>query len=196
MWRKRRLRLAEAAAYHRGLGSIATRRDTVTAALAHLIAGQPIEQVLDAIQATPKKTDEQMRALEADERMTDQALKILRTGKSDAYGQARAAKATQAGWEEVLAGEPDDFDRDEAPTPADIAGLLRLLEQAVLPSHTQCRTELKHRPLIRAQALDATFDPDRLERLGRYEVHLDRKLENTLAMLIRRRELCYTTSPD
>jgi|SRR5215217_8723315 hypothetical protein len=91
MWRKRRLRLAEAAAYHRGLGSIASRRDTVTAALAHLIAGQPIEQVLDAIQATPKKTDEQMRALEADERMTDQALKILRTGKSDAYGQARAA---------------------------------------------------------------------------------------------------------
>src|SRR5215212_8146136 len=31
MWRKRRLRLAEAAAHHRGLNSIALRRDTVAA---------------------------------------------------------------------------------------------------------------------------------------------------------------------
>ena len=28
----------------------------------------------------------------------------------------------------------------------------------------------------------APLDPDKLERLGRYEVHLDRKLERTLAM--------------
>jgi hypothetical protein len=29
------------------------------------------------------------------------------------------------------------------------------------------------------------LDPDKLERLGRYEVHLDRKLERMLAMLLR-----------
>ena len=28
------------------------------------------------------------------------------------------------------------------------------------------------------------LDPDKLERLGRYEVHLDRKLERMLAMLL------------
>ena len=32
-------------------------------------------------------------------------------------------------------------------------------------------------------------DPDKLERLGRYEVHLDRKLERTLAMLLRLKDL-------
>jgi hypothetical protein len=32
-------------------------------------------------------------------------------------------------------------------------------------------------------------DPDRLERLGRYEVHLDRKLERMLTMLLRLKEL-------
>jgi hypothetical protein len=33
------------------------------------------------------------------------------------------------------------------------------------------------------------LDLDRLERLGRYEVHLDRKLERTLAMLLKLKEL-------
>jgi hypothetical protein len=33
--------------------------------------------------------------------------------------------------------------------------------------------------------LREALDPDKLERLGRYEVHLDRKLERELAMLRR-----------
>ena len=33
------------------------------------------------------------------------------------------------------------------------------------------------------------FDPDKLERLGRYEAHLDRKLERMLTMLLRLKEL-------
>jgi hypothetical protein len=37
--------------------------------------------------------------------------------------------------------------------------------------------------LIREQAFGEALDPDKLERLGRYEVHLDRKLERMLAML-------------
>ena len=76
------------------------------------------------------------------------------------------------------------------------AGLVRLLKQAVLPSHRQRRTELKNRPLIRAQAFGEAIDPDRLEKLSRYEVHLDRKLERTLAMLIRLRELRHTASSE
>jgi hypothetical protein len=46
-----------------------------------------------------------------------------------------------------------------------------------------------NRPLIRDQALGEALDPDKLERLGRYEVHLDRKLERTLSMLLRLKEL-------
>jgi hypothetical protein len=34
-----------------------------------------------------------------------------------------------------------------------------------------------------------SLDPDRLERLGRYEVYLDRKLERMLAMLLRLKDL-------
>lgn len=39
------------------------------------------------------------------------------------------------------------------------------------------------------QAFGESLDPDKLERLGRYEVHLDRKLERMLAMLLRLKDL-------
>jgi hypothetical protein len=42
--------------------------------------------------------------------------------------------------------------------------------------------------------LGEAFNPDRLEPLSRYEVHLDRKLERTLTMFIRLRELRHTAS--
>jgi hypothetical protein len=51
------------------------------------------------------------------------------------------------------------------------------------------KKELANRPLIREQAFGESLDPDKLERLGRYEVHLDRKLERTLAMLLRLKDL-------
>jgi hypothetical protein len=45
------------------------------------------------------------------------------------------------------------------------------------------------RPLLCEQAFDESLDPDKLERLVRYEVHLDRKLERMLAMLLRLEDL-------
>jgi hypothetical protein len=47
------------------------------------------------------------------------------------------------------------------------------------------KKELANRPLIREQAFGEALDPDKLERLGRYEVHSDRKLERMLTMLLR-----------
>jgi hypothetical protein len=49
--------------------------------------------------------------------------------------------------------------------------------------------ELLHRPLVREQAYGEALNPEKLERLGRYEVHLDRKLERMLTMLLRLKEL-------
>jgi hypothetical protein len=43
--------------------------------------------------------------------------------------------------------------------------------------------ELANRPLIREQAFGESLDPDKLERLGRYEVHLNRKLELRLGFI-------------
>jgi hypothetical protein len=51
------------------------------------------------------------------------------------------------------------------------------------------KKELANRPPIREQAFGEALDPDKLERIGRYEVHLDRKLERMLTMLLRLKEL-------
>jgi hypothetical protein len=59
----------------------------------------------------------------------------------------------------------------------------------VLPWFETRKKKLANRPLIREQAFGEALDPDKLERLGRYEVHIDRKLERMLAMLLRLKEL-------
>jgi hypothetical protein len=55
--------------------------------------------------------------------------------------------------------------------------------------------ELKHRDVIRDQAIGVAYGAHDLEVPARYEVHLDRKLERTLAMLIRLRELRRSAAP-
>jgi hypothetical protein len=83
----------------------------------------------------------------------------------------------------------EDLEADEETPTADWTGLRRLLEREVLPWFETRKKELANRPLIREQAFGEALDPDKLERLGRYEVHLDRKLERTLAMLLRLKDL-------
>ena len=62
LWRKRRLRLAEAAAHRRGLdGTLASYRETVKVALVHLDTTGQSERVVDAIRATAADTDERHR---------------------------------------------------------------------------------------------------------------------------------------
>ncbi len=49
--------------------------------------------------------------------------------------------------------------------------------------------ELQHRDVIRDQALGIAYTAEGLEVPVKYEIHLDRKLERTLAMLVKLREL-------
>ena len=58
-----------------------------------------------------------------------------------------------------------------------------------MPWLDEYKRDLANCPLIREQAFGESFDPDRLEKLGRYEVHLDRKLERMLTMLLRLKDL-------
>src|SRR5207344_932122 len=76
-WRKRRLRLAEAAAHRRGLeGTLASYRETVKVALVHLDATGQSERVVDAIRATAEDTDADIADMAADEATTLRALEL------------------------------------------------------------------------------------------------------------------------
>ena len=192
MWRKRRLRLSEAAAHRRGLDStLASYRETAKVALVHLEATDDAETVDEAIRATPADTEDDVRDVRDDERLTRRALKVLGTNRNDAYEAALGMlrEDTQEWWAAMLGRAPHEMEDDEEPATADIESLRRFLEAKVLPWFEGRKKELANRPLIREQAFGEALDSDKLERLGRYEVHLDRKLERMLAVLFRLKDL-------
>jgi hypothetical protein len=191
IWRKRRLRLAEAAAHRRRLGgTLEPYRETVKSALVHLDAAGETECVIDAIRATAADTEEDLADVAADERMTRRAPKLLGSKRNDAYEAALASvrEDTQEWWADLLERNSDGTE-DEQAYAADVQGLRRFIEEEVLPWFENRKKELTNRPLIREQAFGESLDTEKLERLGRYEVHLDRKLERMLAMLLRLKEL-------
>ncbi len=49
--------------------------------------------------------------------------------------------------------------------------------------------EAEYTPAIKAQILGEGLQAHRLETLNRYETHLDRKFERTLAMLLKLKDL-------
>lgn len=192
LWRKRRLRLAEAATYHRGLQSATdTLEKTVRAAL--VLADHPKLKVDVAcsVTSTAEEISTELAELDADEAATQRAIAILSNGSAESYEAALAAvhESTAEAWAEQLTWKAEDYDSETAPYSPTPDDLKRYLEVAILPWYEERRQELAAYPRVRAQALGEALDPDKLERLGRYEVHLDRKLERTLSTLLRLQEL-------
>jgi hypothetical protein len=190
IWRKRRIRFAEAASYRRGLEKTANPLSgTLDTALVQVEGTLPLGPIIDAVTATPSATAKDLVELKRREASTRSALEILSAGKAGAYEAALAELdgRTRTSWEEQLAPEAEDEDQDEygEPYTADTTGLAEYLEHSVLPGCARQLGYVENRSVIRAQVLGEALDFDRLEQLGRYEVHLDRKLERTLAMLLR-----------
>jgi hypothetical protein len=195
IWRKRRLRLGEAAVYHRALKrSTDPYRHTVQAALINVAGDAETDWIGDAIRTTDEQTTEDTADLAEDRAMTEEALKILASPSSSDYSRALTAlrEDTQGWWQDQL--EHDD--EEQEPYSANAESLRRFLEDEVLPWYEKRRRELENRPLIRAQAFGEAVDPSRLDRLARYEVHLDRQLERMLAMLCKLQELRRALNPN
>jgi len=198
IWRKRRLRLGESAAHHRALRRAADPyQHTAEAALIDVVGDVEADCIGDAIRATEGQTTEERADLEADRAMTEEAIRILAKPSSLAYSRALAAlrNDTRGWWDQQLGWKPADYEKDQTPYRADADSLRRFLESEVLPWYERRERELDSRPLIRSQAHGEAVDPDRLERLARYEVHLDRKLERMLAMLFKLQELRRALNP-
>jgi hypothetical protein len=196
IWRKQRLRLAEAASYRRGLTKATEPlSETLSTALIQVKHTGPFWPTIDAVTATPSRTAEDLVELKKREASAQSALEILNAGTADAYEAALAEldEPTRRSWRQILAEGVQDLDKDENEDPdadltpyiADATGLAEYLEQSVLPFCITQLGYLENRPWIRTQVLGEALDLDRLERLSRYEVQLDRKLERMLTMLLR-----------
>ena len=192
IWRKRRLRLAEAGSYWKNV-------DKATDFSSDSFDERRVVPTLDALVTTPAGTAKDIAKVQNRLTAVSRAQDILMAGKPGAYKAAMAEldERTKAHWKEQFAPkledlyEDEDEDEDEPVKhyTADAAGLLRFLLCSVLPD---CLTQLGSlgiRSLIRAQVLGETLDFQRLEPISRYEVHLDRKFERAVSMLLRLREL-------
>jgi len=210
IWRKQRLVMAETAAYHAGLKSAAEdspwgSERLASRALAHLGVHGMSQEVCQAIRATREDTADELAELEETAAMVGRALEILRIGRRGAYQRALEMlhPSTYDWWGDALqeaensgTGEYSEDDGEDRSYAADAESLERFLSDEASPWLAKHRRALENRALIRAQALGEALDPDRIDRLARYEVHLDRKLERILGMLLKLQDLRRTIMPN
>lgn len=88
----------------------------------------------------------------------------------------------------VAGGDQREWIEDEADK-ANADELADFIRNQLLPYYRKEENQVRHQPAIRAQTLGEGLPVHRLEKLNRYETHLDRKFERTLAMLVKLREL-------
>ena len=186
IWRRRRLELAEGAAFAVGIRkATASYSNTAADAVAHL--GVSIRQEAvdfeSVLTCTAEETARELRAERAAAEKARRAFQHLggHTGRMneapDAYRKAL----------DMLAPGTRDSWLEEDPTETS-AALHEWLGETVPELFGQVSL-IERRGAIRAQTIGAAFDPDKLDRLAAHEAHLDRKLERTIAMLVKLREL-------
>jgi len=184
MWRKRRVLLAEGARINAGLRSTIDSPKMLLAAAAPFERGLASEDVdlPDLLTSSPEEADAHRREAEIDLARTRKASAILRRGGPQAFEKARRALASDSRdwWEENL---------QEGEYPESAEGLAEFIQVQLDPLCWRMVQEARHTPEIKAQALGEGLQAHRLEKLNRYETHLDRKFERTLAMLLKLKDL-------
>lgn len=72
---------------------------------------------------------------------------------------------------------------------ANAEGLEKFINEHLRPICFRMSQEARFTPAIKAQTQGEGLQAHRLEKLNRYETHLDRKFEGTLAMILKMKEL-------
>jgi hypothetical protein len=185
IWRKRRVLLAEGASINCGLQSVAhSKVNSPIPAAAPFQRGPSTEGIdlLDLLSATQEEIAKQLRDAEIDLAATRKAAVILRKGGPNAYNKARRTLISESRdwWDEYI--EKEEY-------PATAEGLAAFISETLEPICYRMEYEARSQPAIKAQTLGEGLQAHRLEKLNRYETHLDRKFERTLAMLLKMKEL-------
>ncbi len=184
IWRKRRVLQAEGATINKGLKESARSPKTVIPAAAPFEIGLSGDgtDLRDLMDMSPEEVTDSQRAARDDLDATHKAAAILRKGGAQAYDKALRALMpdTRDWWQGYV---------DEEEYSADATGLAAFIEEHVIAFVTQQEKETRHHDAIVTQTVGEGLQAYRLETLSRYETHLDRKFERTLAMLIKLKEL-------
>jgi hypothetical protein len=188
MWRKKRILLAECAKINQ----------SIRVSL-HGLDGKPSSTVKNAVPTdaalagayvdyrdlmSTTRQDLQVRELEAlaDLEATEKADQILQDNKTNAYKKALKTllPESQHWWQDQL---------DDEEVEATAESLQYFILNDLLPTCRSTLAEIRHHEAIKRQVIgEGVYEPN-MENLSRYETHLDRKFERTLAMLVKLKEL-------
>ncbi|MDP2368473.1 hypothetical protein [Rhodoferax sp.] len=184
IWRKRRVLQAEGATINKGLKESARSAKTVIPSAAPFEMGLSGEgtDIRDLMDLTPADVTENQRAARHDLDATMKASAILRKGGDRAYDKALRALLpdSREWWESYL---------EEEEYTADAEGLASFITAHLSPLCHSQEKETRHHNAIVNQTIGEGLQAYKLEKLSRYETHLDRKFERTLAMLIKLKDL-------
>lgn len=184
IWRKRRVLQAEGARINEDLNNAVRRPDDVLPAAAPFdssLSGQEID-LQNLLTMTPELVEDHLEYTRDDLEACRRALAILEDGDGDAYDRAVATLLADSRewWLEHIE------DEELEPTAEALADFIR---RQLEPACVRGYAAMRHHAAIKAQALGKGLQAYRLEKLSRYETHLDRKFQRTLGMLVKLREL-------
>ena len=184
IWRKRRVLLAEGAKINEGLKGSARNAESVIAAAAPFergLSGKDTD-LRDLIDMTKQEIAERQRDTLIDLEATRRASALLRSAGAKAYEKALRALIPDSRdwWQQCI--EEEEYS-------ATAEGLADFIQTHLEPICMTMEKEARHHEAIKAQMLGEGLQAFKLEKLNRYETHLDRKFERTLAMLLKLKEL-------
>ena len=184
IWRKRRVLQAEGASINQGLKGSARDAERVIPAAAPFemgLSGKGTD-IRDLVGLTPQEVSQRQHDSQHDLDATRKAAAILRRGGSTAHERAlRALLPDSRDWWRDSVGDKEFVETAD--------GLAEFIRKRLEPFCVQAEKEARHHEAIKAQAMGEGLQAYRLEKLNRYETHLDRKFERTLGMLLKLKEL-------
>lgn len=184
IWRKRRVLMAEGAKINEGLkGSVRNAESVISAAapFERGLSGKDTD-LRDFVDMTPADVVKHQRDTRNDLNATRKVSAILRRGGENAYEKAVRALVPDSldWWQQYV--EDEEYS-------ATAEGLTEFIQNHLEPLCMTMEKEARHHEAIKAQMLGEGLQAFKLEKLNRYETHLDRKFERTLAMLLKLKEL-------
>ena len=184
IWRKRRVLLAEGANLNRGLRNATHDAETLIPSSVPFETGLPGKStdLRELLTLTPEEVSERQKEALHDLGATRKAAAILEHGGENAYKRALRA---------LLPGSRDwwqDYVEDEEYLPT-TEGLADFIREQLEPMCVTIEKVAQHHNAIKSQTIGEGLQVYRLEKLNRYETHLDRKFERTLAMLVKLKEI-------
>lgn len=184
IWRKRRVMQAEGASINRGLTKVVKDAAGVIPAAAPFefdLSGEGAD-LRECVEMKAKEIAQSKRDTKHDFDAIKKAAAILWRGSASAYDSGLRALPSyfREQWQACVRAKK---------YPVTAEGLVEFIRNELVSECLNSEKLVRHHAAIKKQALGEGLQVHRLENLTRYETHLDRKFERTLAMLLKLKEL-------